>query len=205
MKITATLLGLAALATYAVADDTAEPTRPPVAEGTCTAKLSTKLCDYDKSNLLAAAAGSRNGCWSLCDSEKYGPCSFVIFLPGNPYLGTGTCWLYPGDKFDSTKGTDQGCGSPFLEVYDKPSCTGGPAKPSVVCPAATGPSPVASPSPVAAICGYEAPENDCWDSCYASSGSTDCLNLCGKADDCEFAIFNALNEPKSPWMSGNSV
>lgn len=166
------------------------------AEPTCTANLVTKVCGYENT-VLAAAEGSREGCYELCDSEKYGPCKFAIFSPGNPYLGDGTCWLYPDESFDPAKEQDKGCGNPYLEVYDKITCQNNPKQtPTALCPAA------ASPTPVAKVCGYKAPE-DCDTTCIVSTGQTDCLNRCATADECAYVVFYTNNDAKSPWMSGN--
>lgn len=54
---------------------------------------------------------------------------------------------------------------------------------------------------MAEVCGYPAP-GDCFDNCYASSGASQCLSLCAKADACEYAVFNPHNPSNSPYGSG---
>jgi hypothetical protein len=159
----------------------------------CTASLITSLCDYPSPGPeFAVAIGSRASCWDYCNAHQ--PCDFVIFAAGNPYTGTGTCWLYPGESFDASAGSS-GCGNPYLSVYNKPVCAGG--SPTAGACAAT-----ASPSAVASICGYEPPE-DCAETCNASESASNCLSLCAKSDSCNYAVFNALNPSNSPNASGN--
>ncbi|OBT57317.1 hypothetical protein VE04_01748 [Pseudogymnoascus sp. 24MN13] len=61
----------------------------------------------------------------------------------------------------------------------------------------------ASPSAVASVCGYPTPPDNCQSSCYASSGSAHCLSICAKADSCNYAIFKAMSESKSPYSAGS--
>ncbi|KAJ5590160.1 hypothetical protein N7450_004132 [Penicillium hetheringtonii] len=90
----------------------------------CTASIIDTLCDYPEPEYYAVASDSRAHCWDYCNDHQ--PCSFVIFNPGNPYLGDGTCWLYPGENFDKSKASSN-CSNAYLEVYDKPKCSGGTA------------------------------------------------------------------------------
>lgn len=162
-------------------------------EPSCTASLITTLCDYSEP-FRAVASSGKGHCWDYCNENQ--PCDFVIFAAGNPYTGTGTCWVYPGESFDESKGTTEGCDNPYLSVYDKPVCEG----PSTTTPGAC--SATASPSAVASVCGYPAPE-DCFNDCKASLGATHCLSLCAQSDSCNYAVFNPLGETNSPYESGN--
>lgn len=165
-------------------------------EPSCTASLVTKLCEYPDP-FRAVASSGRSHCWEYCNENQ--PCDFVIFLPGNPYLGTGTCWVYPGEKYQASNGTTEGCDNPYLEVYDKPSCK----EPASATTSSSGAcAATASPSAVASVCGYEPPE-DCFETCAASSGASHCLSLCAEADACEYAVFNPMGETNSPYESGN--
>ncbi|KAF2742125.1 hypothetical protein M011DRAFT_293579 [Sporormia fimetaria CBS 119925] len=170
-----------------------EPT-PEVSD--CEANLITTLCDYKKPELGTAVASSgKKMCWEYCNDNP--PCNFVIFLAGNPYTGTGTCWLYPGEDFDESLG-EPGCGADHLSVFDKPVCANQPTPTNgVVCEA------TASPSAVASICDYPPPDEQCWYDCAASSGASNCLSQCAGRENCAFAVFNALNENSSPYGSGN--
>lgn len=175
--------------------DTASTTTTTTSdEPSCTASLVATLCDYPEP-FRAVASSGRSHCWGYCNENQ--PCDFVIFLPGNPYLGTGTCWVYPGEKYESGNGTTEGCDNPYLEVYDKPSCEDSPSATTSGACAAT-----ASPSPVASVCGYSPPE-DCFETCAASSGASHCLGLCAQADACAYAVFNPMGETNSPYESGN--
>jgi hypothetical protein len=161
-------------------------------EPSCTASLITTLCDYPEP-FRAVASSGREHCWGYCNENQ--PCDFVIFLAGNPNTGSGTCWVYPGESYDASKGSTEGCDNPFLSVYDKPVCEG----PSTTTPgdcAAT-----ASPSAVASICDYPPPE-DCFNDCKASSGASNCLSLCAESDECSYAVFNPRGETNSPYESG---
>ncbi|CAG9955294.1 unnamed protein product [Clonostachys rosea f. rosea IK726] len=158
----------------------------------CTASLITKLCDY-KDPVIAAAIESKDSCLAYCDSHQ--PCSFAIFAAGNPYTGTGTCWIYPGESYDASAGTSTGCSNPYLSVYDKPVCAGTPTSTAGACAA------TASPSAVASICGYSPPDT-CSSTCVASSGATHCLSACAEADACTYAVFNPRNSKNSPYLSG---
>ncbi|OAK99425.1 hypothetical protein IQ06DRAFT_294777 [Phaeosphaeriaceae sp. SRC1lsM3a] len=177
------------------------PTAPPVPwypeptpeVSNCTANLVTKLCEYKQPELGTAVASSGyKHCWEYCNAHQ--PCDFVIFVKGNPYTGTGTCWLYPGEKFDKSLGKE---GCDYLSVYDKPVCAADPATPTSGGCAAT-----ASPSAVATICDYPTPDDNCWSTCAASSGASNCLEQCAKSDKCNYAVFNPRTESLSPYGSG---
>jgi hypothetical protein len=158
----------------------------------CEAKLITTLCDYKKPlEGTAVAAAGKKGCWEYCNEHQ--PCSFVIFVAGNPYTGTGTCWVYPGEEFDESAG-EPGCD--YMSVYDKPVCAGDATPTSGACEA------TASPSAVAEICGYPTPDDDCWSSCAASDGASNCMSQCVESDSCSYAVFNPRNEMNSPYYSG---
>lgn len=169
-------------------DASATTTSP---EPSCTASLVTTLCDYPDPELAVASSGKEH-CWGYCNKNQ--PCDFVIFRQGNPYTGTGTCWLYPGKTFDASAGSTSGCSNPYLSVYSKPTCSGG-------SPTTGGCAATASPSAVAEVCNYPAPE-DCFYTCYASSGAGNCLDICAKADSCAYAVFNPRTESLSPYSSG---
>ncbi|KAF2021795.1 hypothetical protein BU24DRAFT_417418 [Aaosphaeria arxii CBS 175.79] len=173
---------------------TASPTTATSATPTCTASLITRLCDYKEPGPeFAVAIESNASCWRYCDAHQ--PCNFAIFAAGNPYTGTGTCWLYPGEDFDKSAGNTD-CGNPYLYVYSKPECAGGsPTSGGGAC------SATASPSAVASVCGYPPPE-DCFYSCIASEGASSCLSSCAKADSCSYAVFNPHNPSNSPYASG---
>lgn len=162
-------------------------------EPSCTASLITTLCDYSKP-FRAVASSGKGHCWDYCNDNQ--PCDFVIFLAGNPYTGTGTCWVYPGESFDESKGNTGGCDNPYLSVYDKPVCEGSSTTTSGACTA------TASPSAVASVCGYPSPE-DCFYTCKASSGAVDCLSQCAQSDSCNYVVFNPLGETNSPYEPGN--
>jgi hypothetical protein len=157
----------------------------------CTANLITKLCDYKKpGSAFAVASSGKAYCWEYCNSHQ--PCNFVIFAAGNPYTGTGTCWLYPDEQFDKTAGKE---GCDYLSVYDKPTC----AQPTPTSGACTA---TASPSAVASICDYPTPDDNCWFSCTASGGATNCLSQCAESESCSYVVFNPHNEDSSPFSSG---
>jgi hypothetical protein len=159
----------------------------------CTASLTTKLCDYPSPGPeFAVAIGSRASCWEYCNAHQ--PCDFVIFSAGNPNTGTGTCWLYPGKSFDASAGSSN-CGNPTLSVYSKPVCAGG-SPTSGAC------ASTASPSAIASICGYP-PPGDCFYTCYASESASGCLSQCAKADSCSYAVFNPHNPSNSPYAAGS--
>lgn len=159
----------------------------------CTASLITKLCGYTEPGPdFAVAIESEASCLEYCNDHQ--PCRFVIFAAGNPYTGTGTCWLYPGKSFEASAGNTN-CGNPFLSVYDKPVCTGT----TTTAPACEA---TASPSAIASVCGYP-PPGDCFDGCLASSGASDCLKSCAEADSCSYVVFNPNNPSNSPFASGN--
>jgi hypothetical protein len=157
----------------------------------CTANLITTLCDYkEPGSAFAVASSGKAHCWEYCNSHQ--PCNFVIFAAGNPYTGDGTCWLYPDEQFDKNAGKE---GCDFLSVYDKPTC----AQPTPTVGACTA---TASPSAVASICDYPTPDDNCWSSCSASEGATDCLSQCAESESCNYVVFNPRNEDLSPFSSG---
>jgi hypothetical protein len=171
----------------------ATSTTNTAAAPSCTASLITSLCTYPEPGPeFAVAIDSRASCWDYCNAHP--PCSFVIFSAGNPNTGTGTCWLYPGQTFDASKGSSN-CGSPSLSVYSQPVCAGGSATTSGACAA------TATPSAVASVCGYP-PPGDCFNDCTASGGASDCLSQCAKADSCSYVVFNPHNPSNSPYASG---
>ena len=184
-------------AVLAESTTTATSTTAAAATPSCTASLTTRLCDYEKPGpSFAVASSGREHCWGYCDAHP--PCDFVIFAEGNPYLGTGTCWLYPGESFDESKGATTGCSNPYLYVYDKPECTGGtPTTTSGACTATE------TPSAVASVCGYPTTPGGCWDSCSASTGATDCLSQCAERESCSYVVFNPHNGNNSPYASGS--
>jgi hypothetical protein len=170
-------------------------TTSTAAAPSCTASLITKLCSYQEpSPETAVAASSKTTCWDYCNAHA--PCDFVIFVAGNPNTGTGTCWLYPGESFDVSKGGSD-CANPWLSVYSQPVCAGGSATTTSGACAAT-----ATPSAIASVCGYPTP-GDCFDSCTASSGASDCLSQCAKADSCSYVVFNPHDGSNSPYASGS--
>ncbi|KAF2995731.1 hypothetical protein E8E13_004855 [Curvularia kusanoi] len=157
----------------------------------CTANLITKLCDYkEPGSAFAVASTGKAMCWEYCNAHQ--PCNFVIFVAGNPYTGSGNCWLYPGEQFDKSAG-EEGCEA--LSVYDKPTC----AEPT---PTAGACIATASPSAVASICDYPTPDDNCWSSCTASTGATNCLSQCAESESCSYAVFNPGNEDLSPYAAG---
>ncbi|KAH8647190.1 hypothetical protein BX600DRAFT_476297 [Xylariales sp. PMI_506] len=163
---------------------------------TCTASLITSLCSYtEPDEEFAVAIDSRASCWDYCNDHQ--PCSFVIFVAGNPSTGTGTCWLYPGESFDASQGSSD-CGSPGLFVYSQPVCAGGSATTTSGACAAT-----ASPSAIASVCGYPAPPGDCFDGCAAEESVTGCLSQCAQADSCSYVVYNPENPDNTPYSSGN--
>jgi hypothetical protein len=171
----------------------ATSTTNTAAAPSCTASLIASLCSYPEPGPeFAVAIESRASCWDYCNAHP--PCSFVIFSAGNPNTGTGTCWLYPGQTFDASKGSSN-CGSPSLSVYSQPVCAGGSATTSGACAA------TATPSAVASVCGYP-PPGDCFYDCTASEGAPDCLSQCAKADSCSYVVFNPHNPSNSPYASG---
>ena len=182
---------LAALAESSVTSATSTAAAP-----SCTASLVTSLCSYQKPGPeFAVASDGKAFCWDYCNAHP--PCDFVIFASGNPYLGTGTCWLYPGETFEASKGTSSDCANPYLSVYSKPVCAGGSATTAVGACAAT-----ATPSAVASVCGYPTP-GDCSDGCTASDGASNCLSQCAKADSCSYVVFNPRNPSNTPYSSGS--
>lgn len=158
---------------------------------TCTASLLTTLCDYPApAPGTAVAASSKETCWEYCNAHQ--PCAFVVFARGNPTTGSGTCWLYPGEAFDASKGST---GCDYLDVYDKPVCEGDASPTSGACAA------TATPSAVAEVCGYPEPEDKCFSSCAASEGAAECLSQCAESD-CAYAIFYTGEDGGSQYGSG---
>ncbi|KAL3477439.1 hypothetical protein BJX99DRAFT_125774 [Aspergillus californicus] len=200
MKITLFWASITLSAQWAVAVATESTTSTPsttstTATSSCTASLITSLCDYPEPGPeFAVASDGREFCWEKCNNSP--PCDFVIFNEGNPYLGTGTCWLYPGETFDESEGSSD-CANPYLDVYDKPKCSGGTPTTTEGACAAT-----ATPSAIASVCGYPTPPGDCWEGCAASTGASNCLGLCAEADSCSYAVFNPHNPSNSPYGSG---
>lgn len=174
----------------------ATPTTSTATAPSCTASLITNLCDYPEPGPdFAVASDGRAFCWDYCNANP--PCNFVIFVAGNPYTGTGTCWVYPGETFDASKGSSN-CGNPYLSVYNKPVCAGGSTTTTTGACAAT-----ATPSAIASVCGYPTPPGNCWDDCTASTGAVDCLSQCAKAESCSYVVFNAANPDNSPYAPGS--
>ena len=189
MKITPFWASIALLRVQAVLAQTPTST---AAAPSCTASLITTLCSYPEPLFGTAVASTGiSMCWDYCNAHQ--PCSFVIFLPGNPTTGAGDCWLYPGESFDPSQGSTN-CGNPYLSVYGQPVCSGG-------TPTSGGCAATSSPSAVATVCGY-APPADCFDTCAASSGASECLSLCASADVCNYAVFNPHNDGNSPYYDG---
>jgi hypothetical protein len=173
----------------------ATSTTSTAAAPSCTASLITSLCSYPEPGPdFAVAIDSRASCWDYCNAHP--PCNFVIFSADNPNTGTGTCWLYPGETFDASKGSSN-CANPSLSVDSQPVCAGGSATTTAGACATT-----ATPSAVASVCGYPAP-GDCFSGCTASAGALDCLSQCAKADSCSYVVFNPDNPSNSPYASGN--
>ena len=191
----AALLGSpAVLAEVAAKQTTSATATTTSAAPSCKASLITKLCNYpEPGSNFAVASDGKASCWEYCNSHQ--PCSFVIFAAGNPYTGTGTCWLYPSETFDATKG-DSDCGNPYLSVYGKPVCSTSNPTSSGACAA------TATPSAIASVCGYPTPPDDCFNSCSASEGASDCLSQCAKADSCSYVVFNPHNSDSSPYAPG---
>lgn len=187
-----------ATASSGAAESTPVPWYPSPEEevSECTANLVAELCDYKKpiSGTAVASSGPKN-CWEYCNEHK--PCNFVIFVEGNPYTGTGTCWVYPGEDFDPSLG-EEGCDR--LSVFDKPVCP--TPTPTPTDGAASACAATESPSAIAAVCDYPAPETPCFYDCYASSGAVHCLSLCADADECAYAVFTPTNPALSPYYSG---
>lgn len=157
----------------------------------CDANLITSLCDYKKpAPGTAVASSGKKHCMEYCNEHP--PCNFVIFAAGNPYTGSGTCWLYPGEDFDESLG-ETGCD--YLSVFDKPDC--GDATPTAGACEATN-----SPEAAAEVCDYPPPDEECFYNCAASSGASNCMSLCVEADECSYAVFNPRNENMSQYQSG---
>ncbi|KGO48751.1 hypothetical protein PEX1_041300 [Penicillium expansum] len=201
MKITSFWVSVALLVPQALAVLTesiatsATSTTSTAATPSCTASLITSLCSYQEPGpYFAVASDSRGSCWDYCNAHP--PCNFVIFSAGNPYTGTGTCWLYPGETFDASKGSSN-CSNPGLSVYSQPVCAGGSATTTVGACAAT-----ATPSAIASVCGYPSP-GDCFNDCTASTGASNCLSQCAKADSCSYVVFNPGSGSNSPYTPGS--
>ncbi|KFY37450.1 hypothetical protein V494_04747 [Pseudogymnoascus sp. VKM F-4513 (FW-928)] len=162
----------------------------------CTASLVAELCDYPAPGPdFAVASSGKEHCWAYCDSHA--PCDFVIFVAGNPSLGTGTCWLYPGETYDESKGEAAGnCQRSAFSVFSKPVCAGSPTTSAGACAA------TASPSAIAEVCDYPTP-GDCSSSCSASSSAASCLSQCAQSDSCTYVVFNPMNPGGSPHSSGS--
>ncbi|KAJ5619296.1 hypothetical protein N7510_003280 [Penicillium lagena] len=202
MKITPLWVSIALLVPRALAVPTesiaisATSTTSTAATPSCTSSLITSLCRYPEPGPdFAVAIDSGVSCWDYCNAHP--PCSFVIFAAGNPNTGTGTCWLYPGETFDASKGNSN-CANPWLSVYSQPVCAGGSATTTAGACAAT-----ATPSAIASVCGYPQPPGDCFNDCTASTGAPDCLSQCAKADTCSYVVFNPHNPSHSPYASGS--
>ncbi|KAJ5769901.1 uncharacterized protein N7511_001952 [Penicillium nucicola] len=189
MKIASFGVSIALLVPRAIAATPTTTTATP----SCTASVITSLCSYPEPTEFAVAIDSRASCWDYCNAHP--PCSFEIFVPGNPTLGDGTCWLYPGQTFDASKGSSN-CSDPYLTVYAEPVCAGSSATTTSGACAAT-----RTPSAIASVCGYPAPE-DCFDDCIASTGPSNCLSECASADACSYAVFNPA-DTSSPYGAGN--
>jgi len=164
----------------------------------CDANLITTLCDYkDPGPSFAVASSGKKHCWEYCNAHP--PCNFVIFAAGNPYTGSGSCWLYPGEQFDESAGEKGNCGNEYLSVFDKPACAGEPTPTEGACAA------TASPSAIAEICDYPEPET-CFKTCSAQSGAVGCLSQCTELESCSYAVFVPRNYDgspgESPYMSG---
>ncbi|PNP47803.1 hypothetical protein THARTR1_10488 [Trichoderma harzianum] len=200
MKITPFWASIALLrALPALAATTPTPTPTSSAVSSCTAALVTSLCDYPEPGPdFAVASDGRASCWEYCNAHT--PCSFVIFVEGNPYTGTGTCWLYPGESFDASAGSSN-CAKPYLSVYSEPVCHGKGGK-GTPTSGSDGCAATATPSAVASVCGYPTPDDDCFSSCSASGGASDCLSQCARADSCSYVVFNPHNPDNSPYASG---
>jgi hypothetical protein len=184
---------LRALPVLAQTTPTPTPTATSAAPS-CTASLVTSLCSYPTPGPdFAVAIDSKASCWDYCNAHP--PCSFVIFAAGNPYTGTGTCWLYPGESFDASAGSSD-CANPYLSVYDQPVCRSSGSPTSGNCAA------TATPSAIASVCGYPTPSDDCFSTCTASESASDCLSQCAKADSCSYVVFNPHNPDNSPYSSG---
>ncbi|KAJ5933854.1 hypothetical protein N7454_006183 [Penicillium verhagenii] len=175
------------------ASATTSTTTSTTAAATCTASLITTLCSYtEPADGTAVASDGSAFCWDYCNANP--PCSFVIFRLGDPYTGDGTCWLYPGETFDASEGTTD-CDDPIFP-FALPLPPPLP-QPPLLIPA----PPLRPPSAVASVCGYPAPA-DCDSNCYASSGASNCMSICAKADACSYTVFNTNNEDYSPYGDG---
>ncbi|KAJ6002905.1 hypothetical protein N7451_005452 [Penicillium sp. IBT 35674x] len=197
MRIAPSWVSMALSVPLALAESTATSatSTSTAAAPSCTASLVTSLCSYpEPGSDFAVASDGRPFCWDYCNAHP--PCSFVIFSADNPNTGTGTCWLYPGRTFNASEGSAD-CANPNLSVYSQPVCASGSATTTAGACAAT-----ATPSAIASVCGYPAP-GDCFDDCIASTGASDCLSQCAKADSCSYVVFNPENGSDSPYASGD--
>ncbi|KFY08574.1 hypothetical protein V492_06113 [Pseudogymnoascus sp. VKM F-4246] len=187
-----------ALTLAVLAESTAATPTPSSTEAapSCTASLIAELCDYPTPGPdFAVASSGKEHCWAYCDSHA--PCDFVIFVAGNPSLGTGTCWLYPGETYDKSKSVAAGnCQRSALSVFSKPVCAGSPTTSAGACAA------TASPSAIAEVCDYPTP-GDCSSSCSASLSAANCLSQCAQSDSCTYVVFNPMNPGGSPHSSGS--
>ncbi|KAF3395739.1 hypothetical protein F1880_007296 [Penicillium rolfsii] len=201
MKITAFWASVALFIPRAIAVSATSTTSTTstAAAPTCTASLIASLCSYENPG-AAVAIESRAACWDYCNDHP--PCNFVIFNAGNPTLGTGTCWLYPGGTYDPSKGSSSctnsnGDASGDLSVYSKPVCSGGSATTTAGGCAAT-----ETPTAIASVCGYPQPDDNCFYDCTASDSAANCLSQCAKADSCSYVVFNSHDSNPSPYTSG---
>ncbi|KAK3190674.1 hypothetical protein K4F52_003365 [Lecanicillium sp. MT-2017a] len=177
---------------------------------TCTAAQTISICDYPPPDYgFAAASSGKAHCQAYC--EKVPPCNFAVFVAGNPYTGTGSCWTYPGLEYDPSK-AESGCD--HLTVFIKPECHGGSegeeddgsaaataskTTPTYTCAATESPSAVALDE----VCDYPPPDADCYSNCAASGGAVQCLSQCAESQDCSFVVFNALNSAGNQYRDGN--
>lgn len=192
--------------TATVTSDASSTTEEP----SCTASLITDLCEYKEPSLeFAVASSGKAHCWGYCNNHP--PCNFVVFVGGNPYLGTGTCWLYPDEEYDESAGTTEGCSNKVVSVYDKPVCDDdgdgdddGDESESTATATSSSYSCTAteSPSAIAEVCDYPTPDEDCFTGCVASESAASCLSFCAEADSCTFAVFNPHNPSGTPHASG---
>ncbi|XWW96042.1 hypothetical protein V2A60_004012 [Cordyceps javanica] len=204
-RVVSGLFGAAAAVPAPASSETAAVTATATTAGpapSCTAALITTLCDYPTPDIeFAAASTGKESCWQFC--QEHGPCNFAIFVAGNPHTGAGTCWAYPGETFDARKGSSSSsCAFASLSVFGKPTCIGTKPGPADGVPAQCS-AAVASPSPIAKVCDYPTPPNDCRDSCTASNSASFCLAQCAQADSCSYAVFVPRGGSKSPYSPGS--
>ncbi|KXJ88534.1 hypothetical protein Micbo1qcDRAFT_166579 [Microdochium bolleyi] len=201
MKATVLLASTALVLAEAVSAATARAAAP-----SCTAELLGEFCDYPKppgTGVFNIATDGRAGCWKYCAEHQ--PCDFSVWVEANAELDKGTCWVYPGQSFDASLGTTEGCGNRYLKVYGKPTCTGLPAP----TPIGTATAPVlacaatASPSAVAQVCDYPTPKEGCFSLCSAQTSAAGCLSQCAQLDSCAFVVYNPHNPAGSPHSTGS--